>query len=247
MSPLVPGAECRPQRRRVVAGDPLREVRQRGTAVAGSVMIAAVAAVGTFLNWAIRWAIANGYFTFGPEARVTTGVAFAVALGAWGARLRRRERSFGSSVIALALVILHLCAYSAGPSLHLVPTWIAFAVTAPVSWALAAFAHGENDELLWCVGFGGAAIAPFVASNGRGDPIVLAGYAAVLLFWGCFAMSHREWRIANGVFYAVSALFVAGLRGSFTGTALAPALSVVLPFAVGAAGVAVGKGEQLDR
>jgi hypothetical protein len=200
-------------------------------------MIAAVAAVGTFLNWAIRWAIAYGYFTFGPAARVATGVAFAIALGAWGARLRRRERSFGSSVIALALVVFHVCAYSAGPSLHIVPSWIAFAVTAFVSWALAAFAHGENDELLWCVGFGGAAIASFVASNGRGDPILLGLYATVLLFWGCFAMSHREWRIATGVFYAASALFVIGLRSSFTATTLAPALAVVLPFVVAVAGV----------
>ena len=52
-------------------------------------VLAAVAAVGTFLSWAI----AQGFVTIGPSVRVVIGLAFAAAIGIWGTRLRRRERS----------------------------------------------------------------------------------------------------------------------------------------------------------
>jgi hypothetical protein len=88
----------------------------------GIAVLAAVAAVGTFLSWAIS----RGYLNLGPGARVLIGLAFAVAIGAWGMRLRRSERSFGSSMLGLALVIVQVCAYAAGPAFHLVPIWLAF-------------------------------------------------------------------------------------------------------------------------
>ncbi|HEV8497067.1 MAG TPA: DUF2339 domain-containing protein, partial [Gemmatimonadaceae bacterium] len=128
----------------------------------GIAVMAAVAAVGTFLSWAIS----HGYLALGPGARVTAGLVFAAAIATWGLRLRRTERSFGSSMLGLALVIVQVCAYAAGPSFHLVPTVVAFAGATAASRALALFAHGEADEPLWCVGFGGAAIAPFVTSDG---------------------------------------------------------------------------------
>ncbi|HEY9229082.1 MAG TPA: hypothetical protein VIP11_20695, partial [Gemmatimonadaceae bacterium] len=42
-------------------------------------VLAAVAAVGTFLSWAIS----QGYLTLGPTARVVLGLAFAGAIGIW--------------------------------------------------------------------------------------------------------------------------------------------------------------------
>jgi hypothetical protein len=134
-------------------------------------VLAAVAAVGTFL----KWAVGHGYLTFGPAARVDLGLVFAAGIALWGLRLRRTERSFGSSVVGLALVIGMVCAYAAGPSFHLVPTIIAFVGAAAASGILAMFAHTENDEPLWCVAFGGAAVAPFVTSDGGGNIYALAG------------------------------------------------------------------------
>ena len=170
----------------------------------GISVLAAVAAVGTFLSWAIG----RGYLILGPPARVTIGLVFAATIGVWGSRLRRRERSFGSSLMGLALVIVHVCAYAAGPTFHLVPTWVAFVGTAIVSWALALFAHAENDEPLWCVGFGGAAVAPFVTSDGHGSLYALLLYGAVVLLAACFAIRRRGWAVAWRVFYLASALFV---------------------------------------
>src|SRR5262249_31991582 len=123
----------------------------------GIAVFAAVAAVGTFLSWAIS----HGYLRLGPAARVVLGIAFAAGIGAWGMKLRRKERSFGSSLIGLAMVIVLVCAYPAVPSFGLVPTPVAFLGAASVAWALAIFARSQDDEPLWCVAFGGAAVAPF--------------------------------------------------------------------------------------
>lgn len=174
-------------------------------------VLAAVLAVGTFLSWAY----ANGYLSLSPTLRVVVGVAAATALGAWGIRLRRRERGFGSTILGLALVIVQVCAYAAGPEFQLVPTWLAFAGVAIISWAIALLAHHENDEPLWCVGFGGAALAPFVTSNGSGTVYALLVYGVAILLPACFAISKRDWPIAWRVFYAVTALF--GLVGADLG------------------------------
>lgn len=197
-------------------------------------VLAAVLAVGTFLSWAY----ASGYLRLSPPMRVVIGMTFAAVLGAWGLRLRRRERSFGSTILALALVIVQVCAYAAGPAFGLVPTWVAFAGTAIISWVLAFFAHVENDEPLWCVGFGGAAVAPFVTSTGDGRVYALLVYAVITLLPACFAISQRSWPVAWRVFYAASALFVLaasdlGYRTSTT----AMLCAFALPFVIATAGV----------
>jgi len=200
----------------------------------GIAVMAAVAAVGTFLSWAIS----HGYLRLGPGGRVLGGLAFAAAIGVWGIRLRRTERSFGSSMLGLALVIVQVCAYAAGPSFHLVPTVVAFAFATATSWALALFAHAEGDEPLWCVGFGGAALAPFVTTDGQGSVYALVLYSAVVLLTACFAISHREWPVAWRVFYAAAALFVLGAANAARTVGTSTVLAVVaLPFVVGAAGV----------
>jgi uncharacterized membrane protein len=196
-------------------------------------VLAAVAAVGTFLSWAIR----NGYLRLGPEARVLVGLAAAAGLAGWGLTLRVRERSFGSSILALALVIVQVCAYAAGPGFHLVPTFAAFAGVAFLSWGLAVFAHAENDEPLWCVGFGGAALAPFVTSDGTGNVYALLVYALVVLLPACFAISGRSWPVAWRVFYLASALFT--LVGADLGHRTSPPaflLARARPFVVAGGG-----------
>jgi len=197
-------------------------------------VLAAVAAVGTFLSWAIS----HGFLTVGPSARVAIGLAFAAGIGVWGSRLRRRERSFGSSLLGLSLVIVHVCAYAAGPSFALVPTWIAFFGAALASSALTVFAHREADEPLWCVGFGGAALAPFVTSNGHGSLYALTAYATLVLLSGCFSINRREWPIAWRVFYLASALFAVAIawEARNIGTAYF-LLALAFPLVVAVAGV----------
>lgn len=172
--------------------------------------LAAAGAVGTFLSWAIG----HGYIEFGPATRVLVGVAVAIGLGVWGLRLRRTERSFGSSIVGLALAIALVCAYGAGPGFHLVPTLVAFAGAAVISWALALFALSQEDEPLWCIGVSGAALTPFVASNGQGNVFALLVYGLVVTLPAALAVGQRSWPVAWRVFYAATALY------AITGAAL---------------------------
>ena len=204
----------------------------------GIAVFALVAAVGTFLSWAIR----NGYLSLPPGARVIVALVFAAGIGAWGIRIRKRERPFGSSMVGLALVIVLVCGYAAGSWLRLVPPWVAFAGCIGVSWGLALFAHAEQDEPLWCVAFGGAALAPFVTSSDEGNFYALVGYGAFLLFAASFAISHRVWSVAWRIFYLVAAFYAItaaamshqeGLPGFFAAFALPIVIALVgvLPFA----------------
>ena len=204
----------------------------------GIAVLAAAAAVGTFLSWAI----AHGYLTLPPWARIVVGLAMAVGIGLWGVRLRRTERSFGSSLLGLSLVIVLVCAYAAGPGLAVVPEWFAFIGAMAMSWALAIFARTEDDEPLWCVAFAGAAITPFVTSSGKANLFGLVAYAASVLTAASFAVGARSWVIAWRVFYAAAALLVitgaavsrdhglAGFLAAF-GLPMIVAVAGVLPFA----------------
>jgi Predicted membrane protein (DUF2339) len=200
----------------------------------GIAVLAAIAAVGTFLSWAIS----RGYLTLGPTARVLIGLVFAAGIGAWGFKLRRRERSFGSSLVGLALVIVLVCAYAAGPGFNLVPTWLAFVVVSVISWTLAIFARGQDDEPLWCVAFGGASIAPFATNGDSGHLYALLAYALITLLAACFAISHRQWPVAWKVFYAGAALFVgsSALLANSHGS-VGVAATFALPLVVGAIGI----------
>lgn len=202
----------------------------------GIAVLAAVAAVGTFLSWAIS----KGYLTLTPGMRVALALVVAVGVGAWGARIRRRERPFGSSMIGLALVIVLVCAYAAGPGLDLVPTWVALVGAIATSWGLAIFAHAEEDEPLWCVAFGGATAAPFATSNGHGNLNALLIYSAFMLVAAVYAMSRRPWSIAWRVFYGASGLLTVTALMLSHGEDLRSYFAVLaLPIAVVAAGVFV--------
>jgi hypothetical protein len=205
--------------------------------------VTGLAAVGTFLGWAITQGL------LGPPARVSLGLTLAGALGAAGLRLRRRERSFGATLLGLALATTHLCAWAAGPLLALVPTSVSLLLAMGVSIALATFAHRENDEPLWCVGFGGAAIAPFVASPDDASASLIAAYGLIVMLAACYALAGRAWPIASRVFAAVTALFVGALMAMPEREA-GPLFAIGLPLVVAVGGVVPlvrGRGAFLTR
>ena len=192
--------------------------------------VLALAAAGTFVGWAIRHGL------LGPIPRVILGLVAAAAIGAFGVRLRAKEKSFGDSLLGLALAITHVCAWAAGPGLHIVPPFVALALSAVASVALAGYALVQDDELLWCVGFGGAAIAPFVTSTGQGTAPMLAAYAAAVLIAGGSALGSRGWTIAARVFGAASLLFTGALM-ALPRSQHSAELALALPFAVAGLGV----------
>jgi len=191
--------------------------------------VAALAGVGTFLSWMISRGMLS------PGVRVVLGLVTAGALAVCGYRLRRRERSFGSNLLGLALAITHVCAWASGPSLQLVPAIAAFALASVASIALALFAHREHDETLWCVGYGGAALAPFVTSDGRSQAVLLAAYGAMVLLTGCWALRRRSWTMAERTLAFSSALFVGGLA-AMPERSGGPLLAVALPFVIALGG-----------
>lgn len=163
--------------------------------------------VGAFLTWAV----AN--VRLGPGLRVVLGALAAGVVGAVGWRLRSStSRRYGNTLLALALAIVHLDAWAAGPHLHVIDPWAALSVAAVASLALAALALAAGEESLFAVGTGGALVAPFVTSDERGSVVVLLTYGLVVLSAGLVAMRGRAWTLsalllAAGVWvYAIAGL-----------------------------------------
>ena len=171
---------------------------------------------GAFLSWAI----AQG--KIGPGTRVFLGAlgAAAVAVAGWRMRARGSVR-FGSTLLALALALVHVDAWGAGPYLKLVPSSVALGIAAVASIALAVLAWYGDEEALFSVGVGGAVLAPFVTSSGRGNVPALLIYGYIVMASGLAALRGRSWRTAAGVvtlgIWIYSAASAAGTRGDAQG------------------------------
>jgi uncharacterized membrane protein len=160
-----------------------------GTLVLASLTI--LLGAGAFLSWAI----AHG--KIGPELRVFLGALGAAVVAVVGWRLRARgSKRFGSTLLALALALVHVDAWGAGPYLELVPSPVALAAAAAASIALAVLAWVNDEEALFSVGVGGALIAPFVTSRDAGSVPALLAYGYVVLASGLVALRGRAWRTA---------------------------------------------------
>ena len=166
--------------------------------------------IGTFLSWAIR----NDIIT--PAGRVALGALAAAAFTAGGFWLRSRDTvKFGNVLLAIALAIVHVVSWSAGPKLHLVPDFVALGFAALASVALSALALADEDETLFVVGVGGALLAPFVTATGRSSGPLTLIYGWVVITTGLFAMRGREWRVAAKLMAFSGALYAGvGLVGA---------------------------------
>jgi uncharacterized membrane protein len=179
----------------------------------GAMALAALAimsGVGIFL----RWAIAQNLI--GPEIRVTAGFAAAGALGALGWRFRTHgARTFGNTLMGIALAVVHVVAWGAGPGLGVFPSWLALVIAALASVALAVLAWRTMEESLFVVGVGGALVAPFVTTPGRGNGEALLVFGWVVLTTALYGMRERPWSYARwllgaaGLVYAGAAMTAA--------------------------------------
>src|SRR6185503_14550702 len=109
------------------------------------------------------------------------------------------SKRFGSTLLALALALVHVDAWGAGPYLKLVPSPVALGVAAAASVALAVLAWMNDEEALFSVGVGGALIAPFVTSRDAGSVPALLVYGYVVLTCGLVALRGRAWRTSVAV------------------------------------------------
>jgi hypothetical protein len=189
---------------------------------------------GAFLSWAI----AHG--KIGPGMRVFLGALGAAAVAVIGWRLRTRgSRRFGSTLLALALALVHVDAWGAGPYLQLVSSPVALSVAAAASVALAVLAWVNDEEALFSVGVGGALVAPFVTSKESGSVLALLIYGYVVLACGLAALRGRAWRIAVMVVTTGCWLYVATASATSLDNALSAARDYPAVFAIASAWTAI--------
>ena len=197
-------------------------VGRYGTLALATLMI--LLAAGAF----VRWAIAQGLL--GPVARVVLGVIAAALVAGIGLRFRDRgSRPFGYTLLSLALAILHVDVWGAGPVLHLVSSGVALGAAALASAALALLALADDEESIFCVGGGGALLAPFVAAADTTNVPVLLVYGYAVIAAAFVAVRRRRWN------FSVTLLGVAVIV--YTSAALVvqrdgnPGLGAVVPVA----------------
>ncbi len=160
--------------------------------------------VGAF----VQWAIARGLL--GPAVRVALGLAAAVAVGAFGVRLRNRgARRFGHTMLALALAIVHVDAWGAGPTLHLVPSPAALTAVAIASLALAWLALLDGEPTIFSVGVGGALLAPFVTSTGEPHVMALLTFGYLVIAAAVWAVRDRGWDVPVAILAIGSVVYTA--------------------------------------
>jgi uncharacterized membrane protein len=139
----------------------------------------------------VRWAIARGFL--GPAGRVMLGLLAAALVAGLGLWLRERGSRFGHVLLALALAIVHVDAWAAGPLLQLVTSPTALGAAAIASAALAWLALGDGEATTFSVGVGGALVAPFVTASGEPHVIALLVFGYVVIAVSVWAVRDHGW------------------------------------------------------
>ncbi|HEX6599499.1 MAG TPA: DUF2339 domain-containing protein [Gemmatimonadaceae bacterium] len=175
----------------------------------------------------IRVAVSRGLLT--PEVRVAMGALAAAAVGAAGVHFHRRgEVRFGNVLLALALAVVDLVAWGAGPQLQLVPTSVALVIVDIVAIALAALALHDGSEFLFSIAVAGALSSPFVTTDGHGSAPALLSYGALVIVGSLRAVSDSRWIRAFGVLAAGAFVYALTAAAMSTGTAWYSPFAVVL-------------------
>jgi uncharacterized membrane protein len=175
----------------------------------GTIAVASLAilmGVGTFLSWAIEHGL------LGPTVRVVLGFVGAGIVAAIGLWVReKRDVRFGNVLLALALAIVHVDSWAAGPYLQVISTVAALSIAALASAALAALALTSEERTLFAIGFAGAMLAPFVTAREPGSVVQLLTYGWVVIALSLFAIRERGWvpvlwlTVAGALVYVVAA------------------------------------------
>jgi uncharacterized membrane protein len=159
----------------------------------------------------VSWAISHGLL--GPWVRVILGALLAFAIAGTGWWLRTRDsRDFGNVLIALALAVINVVAWGAGPRLGLVSPWVSLGVADAAAIALAALALAGSEQLLYVVGLGGALIAPFAMTTGEPHYGVLAAYGLLVVVTAIVTIGERAWWTAVGIVIAGTVIYAFAVR-----------------------------------
>ena len=175
----------------------------------------------------IKVAVSRGLLT--PEVRIGMGALAAAVVGAVGVHFHRRgEVRYGNVLLALALAIVDLLAWGAGPQLHLVPTSVALVVVDVVAIALAALALRDGSEFLFSIAVAGALSSPFVTNDGGGSAPALLAYGACVLVGALRSAREPRWSRAFTVLVCGALVYALAAAAMSTGSAWYAPFAVVL-------------------
>lgn len=151
---------------------------------------------------ALRYAAAEGYFTFPVELRLMViAMAALLALG-FGWRERERRPAFGLSLQGGAIGVLLLTVFAAYKLYFLLPPTLAFALIVVLVAGAALLSLLQENKWLAVLGFLGGYLAPVLINTGSNNYIGLFSYYAVLNA-AVFAISwKRNWRLLNLIGFA---------------------------------------------
>jgi uncharacterized membrane protein len=204
----------------------------------GTIAVASLAilmGVGTFLSWAIE----HGHL--GPTVRVILGFIGAGIVAGVGLWVRdKRDVRFGNVLLALALAIVHVDAWAAGPHLQVLSTVSALAIAATASALLAGLALTSEERTLFAIGFAGALLAPFITAREPGSVVMLLTYAWVVIAISLFAIREKGWRPVLWLTVIGAAAYVVAAVAAGPGADhswLAAHAPVIFAFACAAAGL----------
>ncbi len=136
------------------------------------------------------------------ELRLTGVAAGAIALLAFGWRLRERRAGYALALQGGGIGVLYLVVFAAFRLYHLLPPGAAFALLIGVAAFSAVVAVIQDSRSLAVLGASGGFLAPVLASTGDGSHVMLFSYYAVLNA-GILAIAwFKAWRVLNLVGFA---------------------------------------------
>jgi hypothetical protein len=154
----------------------------------------------------VTWAVAKGLLT--ATMGVGLGALTALALGVTGLWFRARgEVRYGDVLLAIALAIVDLVAWGAGPRLGLVSPSVALLVVVVVAVGIATLALRDENEFLFIVAVGGALSAPFVTWAEPATTRLLLAYGATVVLGAILAVRDARWTRAAIVLVAAATAY----------------------------------------
>ena len=145
------------------------------------------------------------------ELRLAGVTAGAIALLAFGWRLRERRAGYALALQGGGIGVLYLVIFAAFSLYNLIPPAPAFALLVGVAVFSAVVAVIQDSRSLAVLGVSGGFLAPILASSGGGSHVLLFSYYAVLNAGILGIAWFKAWRILNlvgfGFTFAIGTLW----------------------------------------
>jgi len=157
-----------------------RHYQEQGKAPVFFMTITGVVALVLGFAYLLQYSF-NEYF--GPTGKVFFGFVVAIAVTAGGVRLSKTSKDmseYGSSIIALGVILNFLCAYFAGPYYDLLPAVGGFLLLASVTAAAFILALLFETRVVAIVTLVGGAAMPIIMGHEDQSPMLYLSYLLVL-------------------------------------------------------------------